>query len=162
MDESHGSRSILWKLALLTCGPLLTTALSVWAFSQVPADAVVPVHWNAIGEADRYVSRLEALLTLPIVSIVVSLVAWLVDMLGGVQRNVVPGWVLISLMLVTAHGFVLQAALSGRAVLPRVIVGVLGLAVLTLAGRPSVPARWRWAAALLGCAVLVAAFAVPL
>ncbi|MFD0887434.1 DUF1648 domain-containing protein [Streptosporangium algeriense] len=162
MDGSRGSRSIPRKLALLTCGPLLAAALSVWAFERIPADAVVPVRWSAIGEADRYVSRLEALLTLPIILVVVSLVALLIDILGGVRRSVVPGWVLVSLVLVTAHGFILQTALSDKAILPRAVVGALGLAVLALIDRPAVPVRWRRGIALLGCAILVAAFAVPL
>lgn len=38
---------------------LVMTALSVWTYLQLPADAQVPVHWNAAGDVDRYAGRLQ-------------------------------------------------------------------------------------------------------
>lgn len=52
---------------LITTGMIVTAvstlvvmaALSVWTYLQLPADAQVPVHWNAAGDVDRYAGRLE-------------------------------------------------------------------------------------------------------
>ena len=43
-------------------------AISAFAWCNLPAGAEVPVHWNASGEVDRYASKSEGLLLLPLVS----------------------------------------------------------------------------------------------
>lgn len=39
---------------------------SLWAWGRIPADALLPVHWNLTGQADRLGGKTEALITLPI------------------------------------------------------------------------------------------------
>ena len=46
----------------------LMLAVSAFAWCYLPANAEVPAHWNASGEVDRYTSKLEGLLLLPLVS----------------------------------------------------------------------------------------------
>ena len=46
----------------------LMLAVSAFAWCYLPANAKVPAHWNASGEVDRYTSKLEGLLLLPLVS----------------------------------------------------------------------------------------------
>ena len=43
----------------------LLAAFGLWAASQLPDDALLPVHWNAAGQADRFAPALEALLFAP-------------------------------------------------------------------------------------------------
>lgn len=53
-------------------------ALSAYAWAKVPAEASIPVHFNAAGEADRYGGKFEGLLLLPIiVTAVVALFAFI-------------------------------------------------------------------------------------
>lgn len=40
-------------------------AVSVWAWPQIPDDALIPTHWNAAGEADGYSSKPFGLFGLP-------------------------------------------------------------------------------------------------
>ena len=58
-DESR----IITRPLLTTAALLFATmlALSVWAYVRLPADAQVPMHWNFMGEVDRYAGRFAGL-----------------------------------------------------------------------------------------------------
>lgn len=61
---------------------LAMAGISVWAWGQIPDGAQVPVHWNFEGTADRFGSKGEALLLMPILSGVITaifLVLWRLD-----------------------------------------------------------------------------------
>jgi uncharacterized membrane protein len=47
--------------------------LSAWAWTRLPDEARVPVHWNLAGEPDRFGSKLEALVALPAVAAATTL-----------------------------------------------------------------------------------------
>jgi immunity protein, SdpI family len=47
--------------------------LSAWAWNQIPDDAKVPVHWNIEGVADRMGSKTEALLVMPGLAALITL-----------------------------------------------------------------------------------------
>jgi len=47
-------------------------ALSAWVWPSIPDAAQLPVHWNLDGEPDRFGSKWEALLALPIVAVVLT------------------------------------------------------------------------------------------
>jgi uncharacterized membrane protein len=42
--------------------------LSAWAWTQLPADAQVPIHWSFDGTPDGYASKAVGLLLLPVVT----------------------------------------------------------------------------------------------
>jgi len=44
---------------------LLATAVTIFAWTKVPADAQIPIHWNAQGEVDNYGSKAFGLLIGP-------------------------------------------------------------------------------------------------
>ncbi len=44
---------------------LFTLALTIWAWSKIPADAQIPFHWNVQGEVDRYANKTVGLLVGP-------------------------------------------------------------------------------------------------
>lgn len=50
---------------------LVMLLASLWAWPRLPV--TVPVHWNLLGEPDRFAGRLEGLLTLPLVALFVYL-----------------------------------------------------------------------------------------
>lgn len=58
-DEKLLTRELVVILALLFVG---TLAYAFYGVAQVPADALVPMHWNAAGEADNWGSRWSMLL----------------------------------------------------------------------------------------------------
>lgn len=54
-----------WLISVVVV--LMMVGLSAWAWVQLPADASIPVHWNAAGQVDRYGGKAEGLLLLPAV-----------------------------------------------------------------------------------------------
>jgi uncharacterized membrane protein len=62
------------RRGLLFAAPLLAAiaALSVYGWLIVPDDAQLPVHWNAEGVADRYGTKAEALLSMPVVALILT------------------------------------------------------------------------------------------
>ncbi|HEX7099953.1 MAG TPA: DUF1648 domain-containing protein [Acidimicrobiia bacterium] len=48
-------------------------AVSIWAWPQIPDDALIPTHWNAAGEADGFSSKPFGLFGLPAVCAGVTL-----------------------------------------------------------------------------------------
>lgn len=66
----------------------LMVGLSAWAWVQLPADASLPVHWNAAGEADRYGGKVEGLLLLPLVSVGILLLFNLIRYIDPLRANI--------------------------------------------------------------------------
>lgn len=66
----------------------LMFSFSAWAWGQLPADASIPVHWNAVGEVDRYGGKIEGLLLLPLVSIGIVLLFILIRYIDPLRANI--------------------------------------------------------------------------
>ncbi|HMI20827.1 MAG TPA: SdpI family protein [Sphingomonas sp.] len=49
---------------------------SAWAGHSLPADAQLPMHWNAAGEVDRYGDKWTALMLPPLLAAVLTLIMW--------------------------------------------------------------------------------------
>jgi immunity protein, SdpI family len=64
----------LRKATFGTAGALIavTIGLGIWAYVSVPAEARIPIHWNAAGEVDGYAGR-WTLFLVPAVAIAVTL-----------------------------------------------------------------------------------------
>lgn len=62
-------------------------AVSVWAWTQVPAGERVPVHWGPDGQIDRYGGKFEAFLVTPIATLGVTLLLAIVPRFAGRPRN---------------------------------------------------------------------------
>jgi uncharacterized membrane protein len=61
---------------------LAMAAISIWAWGQIPDGAQLPVHWNIQGQADRFGSKEEALLVMPVIGgaiTLIFLVLWRID-----------------------------------------------------------------------------------
>ncbi|MEM7112709.1 MAG: SdpI family protein [Chloroflexota bacterium] len=84
--------------------------VSAWAWQQIPAGEQVPVHWNAAGEADRFGSKFEGLLLMPIIMVVVMGVVAAVTFIEPKRRNLLQShrafgafWIAISLFFLMLH-----------------------------------------------------------
>jgi uncharacterized membrane protein len=66
---------------------LAMVALSAWAAVQLPANAAVPVHWGINGVPDRYGSKFEGLLIMPIIAAVLTVVLALAPRLDPRRLN---------------------------------------------------------------------------
>jgi uncharacterized membrane protein len=57
-------------------------AASLWAWPNIQDGAQIPVHWNLEGQVDRYGSKAEALLFMPVLTLLITLtfvVLWRLD-----------------------------------------------------------------------------------
>jgi uncharacterized membrane protein len=109
---------------------------SVWAFSQLPAGATVPVHFNAYGQADGWAGAPLGLFLLPALALGHLALQWLlprVDPRGHNLRNsgkaVSTIWVAVTLLLAVVHA--------------QLIAMALGLAVVA-ASASVIKSYWLW------------------
>ena len=65
----------------------LMLALSAWTWQIIPEGAQVPVHWNLEGVADRFGSKGEALLLMPVFAVILTIVMVLLPRLEPRRRN---------------------------------------------------------------------------
>lgn len=75
-----------WLISVVVV--LLMVGLSAWAWVQLPADASIPVHWNAAGQVDRYGGKAEGLLLLPAVMVFVLLVFNIIRYIDPLRVNI--------------------------------------------------------------------------
>jgi uncharacterized membrane protein len=77
----------LWSWSALIIGIML--AVSAWAWTQVPAGAQVPIHWNAAGQPDDYGNKFVGIFLMPLVSIGVVGIFTLVRYVDPLRANIV-------------------------------------------------------------------------
>lgn len=107
------------RRGLLFTAPLyaMIAALSAYGWIVIPADASLPVHWNIQGDADRYSSKTEALLIIPIIAVAISGLFIVLPTLDprreNIQRSPTPflvGWVGVLGLLTTVHAVLVLTA----------------------------------------------------
>ena len=116
-----------------------------WAFAQLPAGALVPVHFNAQGEADGWASAGKGLFMLPLLALVLLGLRWLLPRLDPRGENLRKSgkaistiWVAVSLLLalVQAQVVAMSLGLSGPVPkLPMLLVGGLFIAMGNVLGK---------------------------
>jgi uncharacterized membrane protein len=117
---------------------LAMLGLSLWAWPLIAADARLPVHFNLEGVADRFGSKEEALLALPLVAGALTLVFLVLPYLDPRRKNLERSAKLwnaaaigVTLVVAALHVFLVLTALGhdlavGNFVLP----GIAGLFML--------------------------------
>jgi uncharacterized membrane protein len=123
---------------------LLLAASSFYVGAQLPADAQVPIHWNAAGQIDGYAGKWTGLLIGPVMALVASLIFLLVAVAEPHQDNLAKSR---ALMLIGWFGMLGAAAvvefsqvatLLGWSVrVPVLIVGGMGLFFVILGNQLS-------------------------
>lgn len=76
--------SFVFGAALI--GAMAAASLISWVL--VPGDVSVPVHWNILGEPDRYGGKAEALLPLPVIGAFILLLMWGLPKLEPLRENI--------------------------------------------------------------------------
>lgn len=78
------------KQLWIICGVILLImfAVSAWVWPQVPADAQVPIHWNAAGQPDDYGNKFVGIFLLPLVATGVVAVFTLVLYVDPKRANI--------------------------------------------------------------------------
>ncbi len=124
---------------------LAMAAAAWWAWQSLPPGAVVPVHFNAAGEADGWMAAAPGLFFMPLLAVAMMGLQWLlprIDPRGhNLQRSghaVATVWVATTAVLAAAQGHLVLRAmgLGGPAPqLPLLLVGGLFMAVGNVLGK---------------------------
>ncbi len=123
---------------------MFVTTLLVW--QRVPDS--LPVHWNAAGEIDRYGSKVEGLLLLPMIAIGMYLLILFLPKIDPKRKDQDPMllsfFALIStLPLVVIYFTTVAIALGYDIALPRVLTFTIGVMFLLLGNiMPKVQSNW--------------------
>ncbi len=108
--KTMGIASALLVLTMLATG--------LWAGLRLPGDALLPVHWNIMGEADRFAGKWEALMLLPGVAACVSLLLYFLPVLEPRRKG-----------LERSQGLYLASWLGTLFVIGLSYVAILGVAI---------------------------------
>lgn len=120
-------------------------ALSAWAWVQIPADQQVPVHWGVNGEPDRYGSKFEGLLLLPIIFTAVSALLAVVPRIDPRGNNILRSgkaygalWITMLLFFLGLHVVLILNTLGVNAPIDMAVplgVGVLFVVIGNYMGK---------------------------
>jgi len=86
MNENKISYKNMYLFSAAIIG--IMAALAAWAWMQLPAGQGIPVHWNAAGEADRFGSKFEGLILLPLITAGVTLLLAIVPRISPKGENI--------------------------------------------------------------------------
>lgn len=136
-----------YKNMLIFSGVIFFIALAVTAFAwtKVPADAQIPIHWNAQGEVDNYGSKAFGLLIGPgLVFFLSLLLAFIprmeprIENLQQSQKAYKVVWVFVVLFMLGLHLITTSAALGkniNMATMMSFAIGVLFMAIGNYMGK---------------------------
>ena len=114
-------------------------ALSLYAWMQVPEGSRLPVHWGASGRPDRYGSKFEALMLIPIMAVLLTILFAIIPAIEPRQKHMQQSrrsylviWALVLGILAVVHGLLVLTALGSRFNISIVIFIMLGLMFLIM------------------------------
>lgn len=126
-------------LGLTAVALILMLLISAWAWNQIPADAQIPVHWNAAGEIDRYGGKVEGLLLSPLIMgglmVLVAFITRIEPRRGNFlqsEKAFTMFWYVLLLFFLMLHTATTGIALGYNIPLPLVLGIGLGLMFLVL------------------------------
>jgi uncharacterized membrane protein len=95
----------LWGISAVIL--LLMLGISAWAWTQVPADAQVPIHWNAAGQPDDYGNKFVGIFLMPLVALGVVGLFTLIPYIDPKRANIVRSAQAYRATLIGVLGFML-------------------------------------------------------
>lgn len=124
---------------------LLALAVTLFAWAKIPADAQIPIHWNAQGEVDNYGSKTFGLLMSPALILGLSLLLAFFPRMEPRGENLLQSqkaykavWVGILLFALVLHLITTSAAM-GRAIniaiVMSLLMGILFMAIGNYMGK---------------------------
>ncbi|MBX3562442.1 MAG: SdpI family protein [Sphingomonas sp.] len=118
---------------------LTMLAAGLWVGLRLPDDALLPVHWNIAGEADRFAGKWEALLMLPGMTAGVSLLLYFLPALEPKKRGLersqglyLASWLGTLFVLGLAYVAILGVALDRPVAVPQLLTGGIGILFLLI------------------------------
>lgn len=126
---------VIWSVILLA----VMFGASAYAWIALPVDALVPVHWDAQGEVDRYGGKFEALLVMPIISTLLTFVMAYLSKKNPRKINLqksrqafLTGWLGTMALLAAVHILTIATALGVDVPVAKTIFMLLGILIVVL------------------------------
>jgi uncharacterized membrane protein len=111
----------MYRMALVTSGALIAAmfGITAWAWTALPGDAAIPVHWGLGGQPDRYGGKGEALLITPIVALALTGMLAIVPRFEPRRQNFAASsgpytviWIAVMAFLLVVHVILVLAAMG--------------------------------------------------
>jgi uncharacterized membrane protein len=110
------------------------TLLSAWAWTQLPADAQVPIHWGIDGQVDGYASKVVGLSLLPVTTIAIAALLAVIPHFEPRRANLERSgkaygaiWITVVTLLGGFHVLTVAAALGADLEISRLVLFGTGL-----------------------------------
>lgn len=135
-EKSPGSGKMILKpmLKFSALVILVMGAASLWAYTQLPPDAQIPVHWGMDGEPDRYGGKFEALGAIPLVSLGLCLLLAVIPAIEPRGMNLARSrkpymavWAATLILMGVLHGAIILTAMGHSIQMGRVVLIGVGL-----------------------------------
>jgi uncharacterized membrane protein len=129
------TKPLLFANSLLILAMLVVSA---WIWPSLPDDARLPVHWNLDGEPDRYGSKVEALLAMPAIALLLTIVFLVLPYFDPRRKNLQQSAKLWNaaaigtvLLIAAIHAFLVLSAIGQPVDVKSVLLpGIAGLFIL--------------------------------
>ena len=131
------------KTGLIASGIIIAAmcALSVWAWSTLPADAQIPIHWDIYGQPDRYAGKAVALLFIPILTTGIAILLAILPKIEPRREHLARSsdaytllWISLVLFMALIHTATVLTALGRPINFTSVIVAGAGLLFIVIGG----------------------------
>lgn len=112
---------------------LFMLGLSLYAWLHVPEGSRLPVHWGISGKPDRYGGKFEALMLLPIMAVVLSILFAVIPAIEPRRKHLQQSrtaflviWAVVLFILAAVHAMLVFTALGARFNMTTAIFVMLG------------------------------------
>ncbi len=136
MKKEYDNKSMLVFSGVIF---LLAVAVTIFAWAKVPADAKIPVHWNAQGEVDNYGSKAFGLLMGPglifFLSLLLAFIPCMeprVENLQQSQKAYKVVWFFIVLLMLVLHLITTAVALGKTINMTMVMSFAMGILFMAI------------------------------
>ena len=109
-------------------------AASAWAWTQLPADALVPIHWGANGQPDDWADKTVGLFLMPLIASGVALLLAVIPRFEPRRTNLARSskaygatWIGVMLLLGGLHLVAISVAMGSELDLTRIVMTGTGV-----------------------------------
>jgi uncharacterized membrane protein len=139
-EETAGGERLNLRPGLIgsTVALLVSTGISIWGWTQIPDGARLPAHWGVSGEVDRFGSKTEALITLPLVMLGLCVMFIALSPLlrqqpaVGATRLYTVTWIGVLILMAGLHTVSVVNGVGGQIPVPQVSMAGIGALFLVM------------------------------
>lgn len=152
MEDSprQGVRSAVRRLLLTDAVAIAAMLiLSAWAWTRIPPDKLIAVHWGAAGQPNGFVGKTAGLLWMPVVAVFVSaiMLAFLLipkfEAVRSMKAYVAVATAVLAVLL-GLHVMAVLAAVGQKFNMPAMVLTITGIMLIVIGNYFTKMRRNRW------------------